>query len=173
MQKIAILGSSGAGKSTLARALSKKLALQVIHLDQLFWQPGWIEGDQALLRERIDQHTSAPAWIVDGNYASHFDVTLARVDTLVFLDYPTRICLARAIKRIVTTYGVVRADMAPGCPERFDLEFLQYVRRFRKDIRPRIVNAITERGRNVRLFRFVRPHQTEAWLNNVRTETIH
>lgn len=173
MQRIAILGSSGAGKSTLARSLSEKLDLSIIHLDQLFWQPGWVEGDQSVLRDRIEQETSAQAWIIDGNYASHFDVTLARVDTILFLDYPTRVCLARALKRIVTTYGVVRGDMAPGCPERFDFEFLLYIWRFRKDIRPRIVHAVKDRERGVRLIRFVKPQQTEAWLHNVRTKTVH
>ncbi|MDP2124712.1 MAG: topology modulation protein, partial [Parvibaculum sp.] len=44
MQRILVIGCSGGGKSTLARALGEKLALPVVHLDVLFWKPGWVES---------------------------------------------------------------------------------------------------------------------------------
>jgi adenylate kinase family enzyme len=43
MKRIAILGCSGAGKSTLARILGHRFGLPVIHLDQHYWRPGWVE----------------------------------------------------------------------------------------------------------------------------------
>jgi len=36
-----ILGSSGSGKSTLAKQMSGVLGLPAIHLDGLYWKPGW------------------------------------------------------------------------------------------------------------------------------------
>ena len=41
MQRVAIIGTGGAGKSTLARRMGERLGIEVIHLDHLFWQPGW------------------------------------------------------------------------------------------------------------------------------------
>ena len=50
MERIVIIGCGGAGKSTLARQLGKKLNIPVVHLDKLWWKPGWVESS----REEID-----------------------------------------------------------------------------------------------------------------------
>jgi len=41
-KKIIIVGCGGAGKSTLAVLLGKKLNINVVHLDKLYWLSGWI-----------------------------------------------------------------------------------------------------------------------------------
>ncbi len=41
LKRIAIIGCGGAGKSTLARELGKILDLPVVHLDRVYWKPGW------------------------------------------------------------------------------------------------------------------------------------
>lgn len=43
MKHIAIIVCSGAGKSTFARELGAITGLEVIHLDRLYWKPGWVE----------------------------------------------------------------------------------------------------------------------------------
>src|SRR5690606_37268782 len=47
MQRIVILGCSGTGKSTLAQAIGARLGLPVVHLDSLFWKPGWVESERS------------------------------------------------------------------------------------------------------------------------------
>ena len=42
-KRIIILGSAGSGKSTLATKLGEITGIPVIHLDRLFWNPGWVE----------------------------------------------------------------------------------------------------------------------------------
>jgi adenylate kinase family enzyme len=53
MKRILIIGCGGAGKSTLARQLGDKLGLPVVHLDKLFWHPGWVESSKEEIDEKI------------------------------------------------------------------------------------------------------------------------
>ena len=48
-----IIGSSGAGKSTFARRLGESTGLPVVHLDRLFWNPGWAETPKDEWSEKI------------------------------------------------------------------------------------------------------------------------
>ena len=135
MERVIIIGCGGSGKSTLARQLGERLKLPVIHLDQLFWTPGWV----SVSREEFDRrHLAAlegDQWIMDGNFDRTIPVRLQRCDTVIYLDYSRIACLLGVFKRILTTYGQVRPDMGAGCPERFDLEFLKWVWNFNKNKR--------------------------------------
>ena len=42
-KRVLIVGCGGSGKSTLARHLGEKTGLPVVHLDRLWWLPGWVE----------------------------------------------------------------------------------------------------------------------------------
>jgi adenylate kinase family enzyme len=55
MERVVILGCAGTGKSTLARRLGAKTGLPVVHLDALFWEPGWQESDPAVFRQRVTE----------------------------------------------------------------------------------------------------------------------
>ena len=44
MKKVLVIGSGGAGKSTFARHLGTLLNIDVIHLDALYWHPGWVRN---------------------------------------------------------------------------------------------------------------------------------
>ena len=84
---------------------------------------------------------------MDGNYDSTLDLRLPRADTVVWFDYPEAACAcAGRFGAAVTSYGRVRADMAEGCPERIDLEFLRYIWTFNAKQRPKIVAALEQFG---------------------------
>lgn len=135
MERILIIGCGGAGKSTLARQLGEKLDLPVVHLDQLFWKPGWVEETKEEFDRKLALELEKPRWIIDGNFNRTMPQRLEKCDTVIYLDFSRIPCLLGVIKRVLTTYGTVRPDMGEGCPEQFDLEFLKWVWSYNKDKR--------------------------------------
>ena len=137
MERIVIIGCGGSGKSTLARQLGEKLDLPVVHLDKLFWKPGWMETSPEEFDVKLVAELEKPRWIMDGNFNRTIQQRLARCDTVIYLDYSRLICLWGVFCRIVKSYGKTRPDMGEGCPERIDLEFFKWVWNYNKNNRER------------------------------------
>jgi len=126
VQRIVILGNAGSGKSTLARLLGKRLDLPVVHLDTLFWEPGWVEPDAVRFRERVRNAIATDAWICEGNYARRtFDLRLPRADLIIWLDTPRLTCLMRVLVR--SAMNRPRPDLPAGCREKLDRAFLAFL----------------------------------------------
>ena len=142
MERILIIGCGGAGKSTLARQLGEKLNLPVVHLDRLYWKPGWVQESREEFDRKLAQELDKGRWILDGNFNRTMPQRMAKCDTVIYLDFPRVTCLLGVMKRILTTYGKVRPDMGDGCPERFDLEFLQWVWNYNKNNREQIYRLL-------------------------------
>jgi adenylate kinase family enzyme len=138
MQRVLVIGSPGAGKSTFAARLAGRTGLPLIHLDQHYWQPGWIETDKASWEEKVRRLIAADRWVMDGNYGGTLPLRLQRADTVIDLQLPAWLCVARVVRRALAQFGRTRADMTPGCPERLDLSFFAYTARFPSETRPRI-----------------------------------
>ncbi|WP_133365245.1 topology modulation protein [Qipengyuania sediminis] len=160
-----IIGSPGAGKSTLARQIAAATELPLYHLDAEYWLPGWTERDPQDWGVKLTKLVEGTHWIIDGNYGATLEPRLAKADTVLWLDYPTATCLWRVVKRIAASYGRVRPDSAPGCPERLDLAFLLYIARFRSRKRPRTLRLLTAFDGVVLHFR--RPAEASAWLGRL------
>ena len=169
MRKIAVIGSGGAGKSTLARRLGEVLGIEVIHLDTLYWKPGWIATPKQEWREIVEELVARDTWIIDGNYGATLDVRLVTADTVVFLDYPNIVCLWRAIRRRIHYHGRPRPDMAEGCREQIDWDFIVWIWRFRKDSRPSVVQRIAEFGQNAEIIHLRSPRDAECFLLTIHS----
>lgn len=144
MERIMIIGCGGAGKSTLARQLGERTGLPVVHLDKLFWKPGWVSLSQEEFDPVHQEAISRERWIIDGNFDRTIPQRLSRCDTVLYLDFSRWACVMGVAKRILTTYGTVREDMGEGCPERFDLEFLKWVWDFNKNKRQKNYRLLSE-----------------------------
>ncbi len=126
--KIAVTGYSGAGKSTLARTLGERLGCPVLHLDTVQFTPGWVERDRAEALALVEAFMEQESWVIDGNYAGFaYARRMEEADRIVVLDFPRRICLPRVLLRWLRNRGRTRADMADGCIEKVDLEFVLWV----------------------------------------------
>lgn len=146
MQRVLVIGIPGAGKSTFSRKLAKRTGLPLIHLDREFWQPGWKVTPREQWRAKVAALAAREAWVMDGNYGASLDLRLPRADTVTWFNYPRRIALPRILWRIATTYGRVREDLAPDCPEKVDWEFLRYVWSFPGKERAQVIAMLAEHG---------------------------
>ena len=102
MQRVSVAGCSGSGKTTLARELAARLGVPHVELDGLHHGPGWTEATADELRARVETALAAApdGWVVDGNYESKLgDLVLARADTVVWLDLPLPLVVARITRR--------------------------------------------------------------------------
>lgn len=136
-RRIVLIGSPGSGKSTLARRIGELLELPVIHLDAMFWQPGWVEPDKAWFDDRVREVLVQDEWVIDGGYSRTLPERLERADLAILFDLPRRVCLYRVVKRRLQYRNQTRPDMAPGCQEKVDREFLSYIFNYSKDVRDR------------------------------------
>jgi hypothetical protein len=93
MERVLVLGSPGSGKSTFARQLAATLGLPVFHLDQIYWNPGWVETPPEQFREVQRALVRGERWIIDGDYGATLEVRLAAAGTVVVLD-----CRARSAR---------------------------------------------------------------------------
>jgi adenylate kinase family enzyme len=127
LRRILIIGSGGAGKSTLARRLGERTGIEVVHLDKLFWHPGWVRTEKEEWFGIVRQAIEKESWIIDGNFGSTLEMRAGAADTIIFMDIPRHICIYRIVKRWVLYNRGTRPDMAEGCEERFDWEFFLWV----------------------------------------------
>ncbi|MEO5704753.1 MAG: AAA family ATPase, partial [Candidatus Limnocylindrales bacterium] len=153
MKRVAVIGGGGAGKSKFARELGERTALPVIHLDRLYWKPGWVpmpeDAWQALHAELIEPDR----WIIDGNYGSTMESRLAAPDTVVFLDLPRLVSIRGALQRHWRYRRGGRPDAAPGLQERIDLKFLWWIFRYPDTRRPAVLARLAKLPATTQVFR--------------------
>ena len=167
-ERLLVLGCGGAGKSTLSTELSGLIGLPVVHLDKIYWRPGW----QHVSREEFDTALAAelakPRWIIDGNFSRTLAMRLESCDAVVLLDYPAAVCLGGVLRRQITYAGRTRESMGEGCPEHIDPEFLRWVCDFRRDTRPELLELLRQASQKEhppQIFIFKNRKQTRRWLN--------
>jgi adenylate kinase family enzyme len=101
MDRIVVIGTSCSGKTTFGRELSKVLKAPHIELDDIHWRPGWVEIPDEEMRRLVLKEVEQENWVVVGNYRSVRDIIWPRADTIIWLNYPFKIVLYRALKRTI------------------------------------------------------------------------
>jgi adenylate kinase family enzyme len=99
--RILVYGVTGSGKTVLAERISRTTGIPWHAVDELTWDPGWIEVPEDEQRRRIAAICAGERWVLDTAYGKWLDVPLARVELIVALDFPRWRSLSRLIRRSV------------------------------------------------------------------------
>ena len=167
MKRILIIGSGGAGKSTLSVQLGNKLGLPVVHLDREFWRPGWVVPTKEEWLSTISRVVQGDKWILDGNFDSSLYLRLPVADTLIFLDFSRALCLWRIINRRLRYWNTNRPDMAQGCNEQIDWQFLKWIWKFPDDSAPGIKLLIEKHGADKKIIVLKKPSEVTRFLQSL------
>ena len=153
MQRVLVIGSGGSGKSTLAARIAARTGLPLIHLDQLYWRSGWVATPANEWTRNVQELAARASWVMDGNYGGTLDLRLAACDMVVFLDVPRLRCLWRVLWRWMRHRGRSRPDMAPGCTERLDMEFVRWIWTYPQRRRPGVLAKVAAAGKPLAILR--------------------
>lgn len=136
-KRVAVIGCPGGGKSTFSRALRDRVGLPLYHLDAIYWRDDRTHLSREEFYPLMQEIIAREEWIMDGNYNATLEWRISACDLLIFLDYPAEVCLAGVRAR----RGQKRSDM-PWVEEGDDEEFLEFIRAFETESRPRILELI-------------------------------
>ncbi len=167
MKRILVIGCCGAGKSVFSRALGKKLGLPVVHLDRLFWLPGWREQPRETFDAALEAELTKENWIMDGNYGRTLPHRLAFADTVIFLRYSRFCCLVGVFRRQFRYFGRSRPDLGPGCPERITLPFLRFVWNYNRVTLPVMEQRLAARPAGCRLIELQSRREAQDFLGGI------
>ena len=152
--------------------MGEATGLPVIHLDVLFWNPDWVETPKDEWSKKVGKALSGDEWILDGNFSGTMEMRLPACDTVIFLDFPRTICVYRILKRVLTYRKGTRPDMAQGCDEKFDWEFIKWVWNYPKRSKPK-VEALLKRFENEKtIIRLKSKREIENFFVNLRSGAV-
>jgi adenylate kinase family enzyme len=170
MQKVLVIGSGGAGKSTFARNLGVATGLPVLHLDKIHWRPGWVAPAKDEWRKLVADALQGEAWIMDGNFSGTLEMRLAACDTVVFLELPRWVCLYRVLKRRLRHWNTNRPDMAEGCHEKLDGEFIGWIWRYPQETKPKVDAILSRFAGEKNIVRLRSQKEVDAFLRRHRRQ---
>ncbi len=172
MKRILIIGSSGAGKSTFSKRLGEVTDLPVIHLDTLFWNPGWVETPKDEWSKKVETALQGKDWIMDGNFSGTLTMRLEKCDTAIFLDLPRTICVYRVLKRVALYRKGSRPDMADGCDERFDWEFVKWTWNYPTRSKPKVETLLNKYRNTKTIIRLTSRKEIENFFVKYLSNTV-
>jgi adenylate kinase family enzyme len=124
--RIMIFGRPGNGKSTFALKLHKQTRIPLYHLDKYFYISDWVERNYFDFLEDQQHLVDQDQWIIDGNFTRSLFMRFERATTIIYFNYPRRLCYWRVFKRLFTKDPHIN-DRAEGCRETMRWSLLKYM----------------------------------------------
>jgi adenylate kinase family enzyme len=169
MRKIAVVGPVGGGKSHLASELGKLLGIPVLHLDALFWGPGWVATPPDEWKARQRRELAADSWIAEAQFDDVLVDWFREADTVVFVDASPLRCLWRVARRRLNREAGVGtpAGSEPGASHKALAKFIRNQWHYRTSVRRQLLAELEreQEGRRVVVVR--RRSDTAAFLSGV------
>ena len=132
----------------------------------LYWNADKTIVDKPVFRERLTHALTQDAWIIDGNYASTMELRMQHCDTVIFLDYPTELCLEGIRARL----GKPRPDMPWAEPEQEpDAEFLETVKTYPQKHRPTVL-ALLDKYADKTIYQFRSRREADDFLAGLQPQ---
>jgi len=172
-QRINVVGTTGSGKTTVAREIARRLGIEHIELDALFWKPDWGQTPDDEFLPAVDEATRDERWVLDGNYSRTRPIVWPRADTVVWLDYRFPRVFAQLLWRTIRR-SITKEELWSGCREGFRVSFFS-----RESILIWCLQTYWRRRRNypelfsrpeyehLRLIHLRSPHATTDWLSTL------
>ena len=165
--RVLVAGVSGVGKTTFCQRVSRVLGIPHTEIDELFHGPRW----QPRLNFIDDVTTLAcsESWITEWQYGAAREILATRANTLVWLDLPFRITLARVVRRTVLR-RITRQELWNGNREQSLIRaFIAPEGIIRWSIRTRhkyatLVPALAARHPEMAIIRLRTLREVEGWV---------
>lgn len=165
MERILVIGCPGSGKSTFAKRLSNILDYPILHLDRIFHIDNNTQISREDLKEKILNFiNNNPNFIIDGNYGATLKLRMKYSDTIFYFNIDTETCLKNVINRCNS--NKIRDDIAEGFDNSIiDPEFIEYVRTFNQDKKPKIDEMLNDF--NGKIIKFYNYDEVKIYLEKI------
>ena len=163
MEKVIVIGCPGSGKSTFSKALHKITGIPLFHLDMMYWNEDKTTVEKEVFLDRLSKALQHEKWIIDGNYSSTMELRMRACDTVIFLDYPTDVCLSGIRER----KGKPRSDMPWTEPDEDDEEFISFIKNYNSQSRPKVMELLKKYSQKD-IYIFSTRDEADAFLTGIK-----
>lgn len=91
-------------------------------------------------------------------------------DTIIYLDFPSIVCLWGIFKRRIMYSGKKRPDITEGCNEKIDWEFFNWVLTYRRRNRKKLLVMLNKYAENRKVFILRSRSQVDNFANKLQKE---
>jgi adenylate kinase family enzyme len=146
------------------------LDLPAVHLDAVFWRPGWISTPQPEWRGMVTSLIRQDSWIMDGTYESTLDLRIPAAEAIIMVNRPRWSCLWGVIHRSLIYRNKPRPDAPPGQP--IDLAYLRYIWKYPVRTDTLVNELIDKHGPHIPVVRLDKRENVELLLSAMQAAPV-